>query len=186
MTQPPKASQVLISESDLRSRTESLAREISDYYTGRRPVCIGVLTGAFVFMADLVRELTIDVDIEFMAVSSYGDATKSSGVVQILKDLTIPLEGREVLVVEDIVDSGLTLDYLVGLLEDRSPAEIKIVALLRKDSPRTTQAEVDWVGFDIEDEFVVGYGLDLAGRFRNLPYVGRIEADDAAHERTGE
>jgi hypoxanthine phosphoribosyltransferase len=162
---------VLIDEETLHRRIAELGDEITAYYHGKRPLLIGVLTGAFVFMADLVRHLPIPLSIDFIAVSSYGQATVTSGVVRIIKDLDRPIEGEDVLLVEDIVDSGLTLKYLSDLLRRRNPASLKVVALLRKQKEGALEVPIDWVGFEIPDEFVVGYGLDVAGRFRNLPFV---------------
>lgn len=162
---------VLIDEATLQRRVAELGEEIAREYHGKRPVLIGVLTGAFVFMADLVRHMPIELDIDFMAVSSYGQATVTSGVVRIIKDLDRPIEGRDVLLVEDIIDSGLTLQYLLDVLQRRNPRRLRVAVLLRKQKPGATQVPVDWVGFDIPDEFVVGYGLDAAGRFRNLPFI---------------
>ncbi len=163
--------QVLIDEATLQRRVAELGEEIAREYHGKRPVLIGVLTGAFVFMADLIRHMPIELDIDFMAVSSYGQATVTSGVVRIIKDLDRPIEGRDVLLVEDIIDSGLTLQYLLDVLQRRNPRSLRVVVLLRKQKPGATPVPVDWVGFEIPDEFVVGYGLDAAGRFRNLPFI---------------
>ena len=162
----------LLSEADVRRRVHELGRELAAHYGDRKPLLVGVLNGAVIFMADLVREMPVAVDFEFMAVSSYGIATETSGVVRILKDLSTDITGREVLVVEDIIDSGLTVRYLRRILEERSPADIKVVTLLRKEKAGAHDVEVDYVGFEIPDEFVVGYGLDMGGKFRNLPYVG--------------
>ncbi|MBX6341150.1 MAG: hypoxanthine phosphoribosyltransferase [Thermomicrobiaceae bacterium] len=161
---------ILIDDASLRQRVEELGREIGAYYGERRPLLVGILTGAFVFMADLARAMEIPLRVEFMAVSSYGQATATSGVVRILKDLDRPIEGEHVLLVEDIIDSGLTLKYLTDVLRRRNPADLKVVALLRKRKPQA-EAQVDWVGFEIPDEFVVGYGLDVAGKYRNLPFI---------------
>jgi hypoxanthine phosphoribosyltransferase len=165
----------LIGEDAIQRRVAELGRELAEHYRDRRPVLIGVLTGAYVFMADLSRAMAIPVDIEFMAVSSYGQATQTSGVVQILKDLNSPIEGREVLVVEDIVDSGLTLAYLIDVLRQRRPKDLRVVTLLRKSKPDAVDVQVDHVGFEIPDEFVVGYGLDAGNRFRNLPFIAVFE-----------
>lgn len=162
---------ILIDEETLQKRIRELGREIGEAYGDQRPLLVGVLTGAFVFMADLSRAMEIPLEVDFMAVSSYGQATTSSGVVRILKDLDRPIEGEHVLLVEDIIDSGLTLDYLIDVLRRRNPASLRLVALLKKDKPRSVPAEADWVGFEIPDEFVVGYGLDVAGQYRNLPFV---------------
>jgi len=136
---------------------------------------VGVLTGAVNFLADLMQAMTIPLVVDFMAVSSYGAATKSSGVVRILKDLNDEIEGRRIIVVEDIVDSGLTLQYLLDVLDRRSPRDIRVVALLKKDKPAAIDVQVDRIGFHIPDEFVVGYGLDYAGLYRNLPYVAVLD-----------
>jgi hypoxanthine phosphoribosyltransferase len=162
---------VLIDEPTLRQRVGELAREIRAYYRDRQPLLVGVLTGAFVFMADLSRELNIPVKIDFIAVSSYGNAMSSSGVVRILKDLDRAAEGESILIVEDIIDSGRTLNYLIELLQQRNPADIRIVALLKKRTREAIPIPVNWVGFEIPDEFVVGYGLDMAERYRNLPFI---------------
>jgi hypoxanthine phosphoribosyltransferase len=162
---------VLIDEIALDRRVRELGDDVAAAYADRRPVLIGVLTGAFIFLGDLARRMAVPLDIEFMAVSSYGQATESSGVVRIVKDLDRPIEGREVLIVEDIVDSGLTLQYLIDTLRRRNPASIRVVALLRKQKPDAIDVGVDWVGFEIPDEFVVGYGLDKAGEYRNLPFI---------------
>lgn len=162
----------LIAEARVQERVRELGADLAEHYQDRKPLLVGVLNGAVIFMADLVRNMPIPVDFEFMAVSSYGMATETSGVVRIIKDLNTDITGREVLIVEDIIDSGLTVQYLRRLLEERSPADIKVVTLLRKEKDGAHDVQVEWVGFDIPDEFVVGYGLDMAGKFRNLPYVG--------------
>ncbi len=166
---------VLIDEQTLQSRIDDLGGEISEFYGDDVPLLVGVLTGGFMFMSDLTRAMNIPLKIDFMAVSSYGDASSTSGVVRILKDLDRSIEGRRILVVEDIIDSGLTLNYLIDVLQRRKPADIRLVALLKKERTRAVDVEVDWVGFEIPDEFVVGYGLDYAGRFRNLPFIGICE-----------
>jgi len=162
----------LISESAIQQRVEELGRELAEHYQDRKPLLVGVLNGAVIFMADLVRNMPVPVDFEFMAVSSYGLSTETSGVVRILKDLSTDIAGREILIVEDIIDSGLTVQYLRRILEERAPADIKVVTLLRKQKAGARDVQVDLVGFEIPDDFVVGYGLDMAGKFRNLPYVG--------------
>jgi hypoxanthine phosphoribosyltransferase len=139
------------------------------------PLLVGVLNGAVAFMTDLMRAMTIPLEIDFMAVSSYGAATKSSGVVRILKDLDREIEGRRIVVVEDIVDSGLTLQYLLDVLQTRNPRDIRVVALLKKEKPDALEVPVDQIGFTIPDEFVIGYGLDYAGKYRNLPYVAVLD-----------
>ncbi len=163
---------VLIDEDRLAARVQELGVEVGRAYEGRHPILVGVLTGAFIFMSDLSRQMELPLDVDFMAVSSYGDATESSGVVRILKDLNSSIEGRDLLIVEDIIDSGLTLQYLIDTLQRRNPASIRVVALLRKEKPDAIDVPVDWVGFEIPDEFVVGYGLDKAGHYRNLPFIG--------------
>jgi hypoxanthine phosphoribosyltransferase len=164
--------EVLIDEGVLRQRVESLGREISDDYAGRDLLLVGVLKGAVFFMADLMRELSIPCEIDFMAISSYGAGTDSSGVVRILKDLDINIAGRDVLVVEDIIDSGLTLSYLMRTLRARRPASLEICTLLTKPERREIDVPVRYVGFEIPNRFVIGYGLDFAERYRNLPYIG--------------
>jgi hypoxanthine phosphoribosyltransferase len=165
-------SEVLIDEDRLRARVAELGEEISTDYAGREPLLIGVLKGAVFFMADLMRHLTVACEVDFMAISSYGDSTDSSGVVRILKDLDINIDGRDVLVVEDIIDSGLTLSYLIRNLEAREPASLEVCALMTKPERREIDVPVRYVGFEIPNRFVIGYGLDFAERYRNLPYVG--------------
>ncbi len=167
--------EVLIDEETLAARVAELGGEVSADYEGRDLLLIGVLKGAVFFMADLMRHLTVTCEVDFMAISSYGDATDSSGIVRILKDLDINIEGREVLVVEDIIDSGLTLSYLIRNLESREPASLEVCALLTKPSRREIDVPVRYVGFEIPNKFVVGYGLDFAERYRNLPYVGVLD-----------
>jgi hypoxanthine phosphoribosyltransferase len=166
---------VLIDEGSLQSRIAELGDEVSRDYAGRDLLLIGVLKGAVFFMSDLMRNLTIPCEIDFMAISSYGDSTDSSGVVRILKDLDINIEGRDVLVVEDIIDSGLTLSYLMRNLEARAPASLEICALLTKPDRREIEVPVRYVGFEIPNRFVIGYGLDFGERYRNLPYVGVLD-----------
>jgi len=169
--------QVLIEEDVLRARIVELGEEISRDYDGRKLLLIGVLKGAVFFMADLMRQLTVPCEIDFMAISSYGASTDSSGVVRILKDLDINIEGRDVLVVEDIIDSGLTLSYLMRNLEAREPASLEVCALLTKPERREIEVPVRYVGFEIPNRFVIGYGLDFGERYRNLPYVGVLDQD---------
>jgi hypoxanthine phosphoribosyltransferase len=168
---------ILINEDVLQARVGELGREIGAFYADRPPLLIGVLTGGFMFMADLSRAMAVPLRVDFMAVSSYGDATNTTGVVRILKDLDRSIEGRRILIVEDIIDSGLTLNYLVEVLRGRKPADIRIVALLKKERERSVAIEADWVGFEIPDEFVVGYGLDYAGKYRNLPFIAVCAPD---------
>ncbi|HJX48210.1 MAG TPA: hypoxanthine phosphoribosyltransferase [Gaiellaceae bacterium] len=169
--------EVLIDQDALQQRIQELGEEISTDYTGRDLLLIGVLKGAVFFMADLMRNLTIPCEIDFMAISSYGDSTDSSGVVRILKDLDINIEGRDVLIVEDIIDSGLTLSYLMRNLEARGPASLEICSLLTKPERREADVPVRYIGFEIPNRFVIGYGLDFAERYRNLPYVGILDPD---------
>ena len=169
--------EVLIEEDMLQARIAELGAEISREYEGRDVLLVGVLKGAVFFMADLMRELTIPCEIDFMAISSYGAATDSSGVVRILKDLDINVSGRDVLVVEDIIDSGLTLSYLMRSLKARKPASLEICALLTDPSRREIDIHIRYTGFDIPKKFLIGYGLDFAERYRNLPYVAVLHAD---------
>ena len=169
--------EVLIGEEELQARIRSLGAEISADYHGRELLLVGVLKGAVFFMADLMRSISVACEIDFMAISSYGAATDSSGVVRILKDLDINIEGRHVLVVEDIIDSGLTLSYLLRNLESREPASLEICALLTKPERREVDVPVRYIGFEIPNRFVIGYGLDFAERYRNLPYVGILRED---------
>ncbi|HEU0250599.1 MAG TPA: hypoxanthine phosphoribosyltransferase [Solirubrobacteraceae bacterium] len=166
----------LVFAEDLQARVRELAAAISRDYVGRRLLLVCVLKGAVLFLADLMRHIDIPVEVDFMAVASYGSATDSSGVVRILKDLDTPLEGRDVLIVEDIVDSGLTLQYLLRNLGSRDPASLEVCALLTKPSRRKVDLPVRYVGFEIPDQFVVGYGLDHAERYRNLSYVAALRA----------
>ena len=167
--------EVLIDEERLQERIRELGREMSADYGGRELLLVGVLKGAVFFMADLMRSISRPCEIDFMAISSYGSATRSSGVVRILKDLGQDIAGRRIVIIEDIVDSGLTLQYLLDLLERRNPKDIRVVALLKKTKPDAIAVQVDRVAFEIPDEFVVGYGLDYAEAYRNLPYVAVLD-----------
>jgi hypoxanthine phosphoribosyltransferase len=162
---------ILLGSETIRRRVCELGVQISNDYRGKNPHLIGILKGASIFHADLVRAISLESSFDFIAVGSYGDLTKSSGEVRILKDLDDSLEGKEVLLVEDIIDTGLTLHYLLRNLQSRNPKSLKIVALLNKPSRREIEVPVEYVGFDIPDEFVVGYGLDYAQRYRNLPDI---------------
>lgn len=164
----------LLSEEQIQTRVGELAAQISNDYQGKEILLVGVLKGAFVFCADLLRRLTVPVQVDFMAVSSYGASTESSGVLRILKDLDASVTGRHVLLVEDIVDTGLTLRYLREYLERQDPASLKICTLLDKPARRQTPVQVEYVGFEIPDAFIVGYGIDYAQRYRSLPYIGII------------
>jgi hypoxanthine phosphoribosyltransferase len=165
---------ILISEDEIKARLAGLARQIEDDYQGREVLLVGVLNGALIVMADLIRELHIDTEQNWMAISSYGAGTKSSGVVRILKDLDTDIQDRHVLVVEDIIDSGLTLSWLLANLRSRGPASVEVVTLLRKPDAAKVEIPVKYVGFDIPNEFVVGYGLDYAQQFRGLPFIGTL------------
>jgi len=166
--------QILVQPDDLAHRVRELASEISGDYEGKDLLLVGVLKGAVFFLSDLMRELEVDCEVDFMAVSSYGSSTESSGVVRILKDLDASIDGRDVLVVEDIVDSGLTLKYLLRTLAARNPASLEVVALLEKPERRKVDLQIRYTGFEIPNRFVVGYGLDHGERFRNLPYVAAL------------
>jgi hypoxanthine phosphoribosyltransferase len=171
---------VLVSAEDLQARVAELGAEISRDYEGRDLMMIGVLKGAVLFLSDLMRNLTVPCEIDFMAVSSYGSKSDSSGVVRILKDLDAPIEGREVLIVEDIIDSGLTLQYLLRNLRARNPLSLEVCALLTKPERRRVELPIRYVGFEIPNRFAIGYGLDHAQRYRNLGYVAALaeEPDD--------
>nr|WP_320146436.1 hypoxanthine phosphoribosyltransferase [uncultured Anaeromusa sp.] len=166
---------VLLSEEQLRQRVRELGEEISKEYAGKEILMIGVLRGAVMFMADLARAIAVPVMIDFMAVSSYGTSTSSSGIVRILKDLDEEVAGKHVLIVEDIIDSGLTLSYLVDNIKSRQPASVRICTLLNKPERRKVNLEVNYNGFVVPDEFVVGYGLDYAEKYRNLPFIGILK-----------
>ncbi len=171
---------MLVEADDLARRVRELAAEVSSDYAGKSLILVGVLKGAIFFVADFMRALEVQCEVDFMAVASYGSSTKSSGVVRILKDLDAVIEGRHVLIVEDIVDSGLTLQYLLRNLAGRNPASLEVCALLLKPGSRKVDLEPRYVGFEIPDEFVVGYGLDHAERYRNLPFVAVLNDDAPA------
>jgi hypoxanthine phosphoribosyltransferase len=171
----PDVSHIILSEDEVRAKVRELGGLISRDYAGESVLMIAVLRGAFLFVGDLIREVTIPVEIDFMAVSSYGSSTKSSGVVRILKDLDEIIEGRNILVVEDILDTGLTLKYLLKNLASRKPKTLEVCTLLSKEGKQRVPIDCKYVGFDIPDEFVVGYGLDYAERYRNLPYIGVLK-----------
>jgi hypoxanthine phosphoribosyltransferase len=179
---PPGIQRVLIPAEDLTARVGALGRQIRADYAGRTPMLVGVLKGAVVFLADLMRAIDAPCECDFIALSSYGASTRSSGIVELTKDLSVPIEGRDVLIVEDIVDTGRTLAYLLRNLETRQPATLRVCTLLDKAARREVPVTLDYVGFQIPDEFVVGYGLDFAGLYRNLPYLGVLappESDPA-------
>ncbi|MBD3922769.1 hypoxanthine phosphoribosyltransferase [Paenibacillus sp. PR3] len=169
--------EVLFDAETIQNKVKELGEQLSQDFEGRNPLVICVLKGAFIFMADLVKQLSIPVELDFMAVSSYGASTKSSGVVKIIKDLDVTVEGREVLVVEDIIDSGLTLSYLIDVLERRNAKSVTVVTLFDKPARRTVELEADYKGFSLPDEFIVGYGLDYAEHYRNLPFVGILKPE---------
>ncbi|MEW9702471.1 hypoxanthine phosphoribosyltransferase [Paenibacillus sp. SI8] len=169
--------EVLYSEEQIQDKIKELGERISSDYEGKNPLVICVLKGAFIFMADLVKQIKVPLELDFMAVSSYGQSTKSSGVVKIIKDLDVPVEGRHILIVEDIIDSGLTLSYLIDVLERRNAKSISVVALFNKPARRTVELEPDYAGYVLPDEFVVGYGLDYAEKYRNLPFIGILKPE---------
>jgi hypoxanthine phosphoribosyltransferase len=169
---------ILITEEQIRNRVKELGEEITRDYQGKELLVVGILKGAFVFMADLVRQIKIPVAVDFMDVSSYGLATESSGVVRILNDLEESIEGRHVLIVEDIIDSGLTLDYISKNLKSRKAVSVKICAFLDKPSRRKALVQADYLGYSVPDEFIVGYGLDYAEKYRHYPYLAVLEQDE--------
>lgn len=169
-----KIGKTLISEAQIKQRVKELAEEISRAYTGKVPTLVSVLKGGIVFLTDLMREITVLHEVDFMSVSSYDSNTETSGVVRILADLSRNIEGKDVLIVEDIVDSGLTLDYIRHILLARRPRSLKICTLLDKKAKRRVEVPIDYVGFEIPNEFVIGYGLDYQEKYRNLPYVAEL------------
>ena len=174
----PDVKEVLLSEEDIRGIVSRMGEQITADYADKNPLIVAVLRGAVVFTADLMRSIDCPLSVDFMAVSSYGEGTKSSGVVRIVKDLDTKIEGRDVLIVEDILDSGLTLSYLMRMLENRGPASIEVAAFLVKDVPGNVPAvKPRYVGAHVPDEFIVGYGLDFAERYRNLPYIGILKPE---------
>jgi hypoxanthine phosphoribosyltransferase len=172
--------EVLFSEAEISSRIKDLGVQIAREYAGKNPLLIGVLKGACFFLSDLLRAIDIPLNIEFMAISSYGSSTRTSGEVRILKDLDVPIENRHIIVVEDIVDTGLTLSYLLANLKSRGAASVKLVALLDKSERREREVQIDFLGFRIPDAFVVGYGLDFAERYRNLPFIAVLKNPETA------
>jgi hypoxanthine phosphoribosyltransferase len=169
--------EILIGTEELQAKIAELGRQISEDYRGRNPLLICLLRGAVVFLSDLIRVMDIPLEMDFMAISSYGASTKSSGVVRLVMDLKSNITGRNVLIVEDIVDTGRTLAYILDNLRTRHPADIKVCTLLSKPSRREVQVELDYLGFEIPDKFVVGYGLDYAEAYRNLPFIGVLKPE---------
>ena len=170
-----KLNGVMYSAEETKAKVKELAKQIEKDYAGEELLVVGILKGASVFCADLIREIDLDVRMDFMVVSSYGNETSSSGTVKIIKDLDVDIENKNVLIVEDIIDSGLTLSSLVAALETRKPKSLKLCTLLDKPERRTADIKVDYVGYVIEDKFIVGYGIDFAEKYRNLPYIGIVE-----------
>ncbi len=168
---------VLLSEEEIKNKVQELGKIITEEYRGKNLLLVTVLKGAVVFLADLMRSIDTPAEIDFMVVSSYGSGVKSSGVVKIVKDLDVPLKDRHILIVEDILDSGLTLSYIKGILQDRGPASIRIVTLLDKPARRKADIKADYVGFEVPDDFVIGYGLDYDEKYRNLPYIGVLKPE---------
>src|SRR2546430_8242758 len=171
--------EILISSEELQQRIRQMGADVARDYAGLNPLMIGVLKGACTFLTDLMRTADIPLSVEFMAISSYGAGTRTSGEVRILKDLDVAIEGRHILVVEDIVDTGLTLNYLLANLKSRGAASVKLAALLDKHERREKEVPIDYLGFPIPDKFVVGYGLDFAERYRNLPYIAVVKNPEA-------
>ena len=167
----------MLSKAEIDERVFALGEEITRDYEGQELVLIGILKGSFVFLADLARAIDLPLTVDFIGLSSYGDATQSSGVVRLTQDVSKPIEGKHVLIVEDIVDTGLTMRYLFENLATRGPSSVKLCSLLEKPTKNKSGVEVDYLGFTIPDKFVIGYGLDDAGRYRNLPFVGVMEGD---------
>lgn len=170
-------SQVLFDERRIQDRIKELAHQITTDYSNKQPVIISILKGGFVFMADLVRSITIPIEIDFLAISSYGSGTSSSGIVKIKKDIDLDISGRDVIIVEDIVDSGLSLQYIRDYISKHKPASIKVCVLLDKPDAHKIEVKFEYVGFDIGTEFVVGYGLDYNEKYRNLPYIGILKEE---------
>ena len=168
---------VLITEEQIREKAAEIGRQISEDYAGKEIILVGILRGAVPWMADVMKRITLDMTIDFMAVSSYGSATKTSGVVKINKDLETDIDGKDVIIMEDIVDSGVTLNYLEGYLRSRGAASVKLCALLDKPEGRRVDIKADYVGFTVDDRFIVGYGLDYDQKFRNLPYITWLESE---------
>ena len=178
----PDVERILITEAQLAERVREMGKEITRDYEGEQIVMISVLRGAAIFMADLVREIDLNVEMDYMAISSYGGGTRSSGVVRILKDIDSDIKDRHVIIAEDILDSGLTLKYTMNLLASRNPQSIEVATLLHKQTPTPAHVDCKYTGFMVPDEFIVGYGLDYAERYRNLPYIGTLKESVYKHE----
>lgn len=182
ITSAPKVGNILLTKQQIKTRIKELADDISKDYPGKKPLLIGILKGAAIFLSDLAREIKADIEVDYMAVSSYGATTKTSGVVRILKDLDEDIQGRHVIIIEDIIDSGLTLSYLIKNLESRAPASLEICSLLRKKDTQKLSIDVKYQGFSIENIFVVGFGLDYQQEYRNLKDIRVLEN---AHHNNG-
>lgn len=178
MTQKMSVSEIMLTEEQIKAKVAELAEQINRDYAGKDLIVVGILKGCFVFVSDFVRHLGGDVQVHFMQVSSYGSGTESSGEIRIKKDLSVDIEGKHVLIAEDIVDSGNTLVKLLPMLNERKPASLKVCALLSKPSRRQVEYDPDYIGFEIPDKFIVGYGLDCDERFRQLPYIGVVNIED--------
>ena len=171
MTKKYNIGEIMIDETQIQKRAEEIGRQITEEYAGEEILVIGILRGAVIWLSDIVKQIKLNVEIDFMSVSSYGALTKSTGVVKIVKDLDSPIEGKNVIIIEDIVDSGTTLNYLKNYLLAMNPKSLKICSLLDKPARRTVDIDIDYVGFIVEDKFIVGYGLDVDQHYRNLPYI---------------
>src|SRR5699024_5663112 len=169
--------EVLVSSEEIHKRVKKLSQEITEDYKGKYLMLVGILKGAVIFMSELVQNINLPITMDFMAVSSYGNSSQSSGVVRIIKDLDCYIEGKDILIVEDIIDTGLTLDYLTDNLKKRGPKSVKICTLLDKPERREVKVPVDYVGFQVPDEFIVGYGIDYAEKYRNLPYISALKEE---------
>jgi hypoxanthine phosphoribosyltransferase len=178
LAKPPAVKGILISEEEIQDRVVKIGREITQDYQGRIPLFVGILRGAAIFHADLIRNVELKLKVDFISVSSYGAATKNSGQVQLIKDLESSIEGEDVIIVEDIIDTGLTIQYLLRNLQSRNPASLRICSLLSKPSRRKVEVPIHYLGFEIPDEFAVGYGLDFNQKFRNLPFIGILNEEE--------
>ncbi len=179
MTQKMKIGEILFTEEQIREKVSELAEQINRDYAGEELIVVGILKGCFVFVSDLVRRLDSEIQVHFMQVSSYGSGTESTGSIKIKKDLSVDIQGKHVLIAEDIVDSGNTLYQLLPILKERKPASVKVCALLSKPTRRQVEYDPDYIGFEIPDKFIVGYGLDCDERFRQLPYIAVVDIEDA-------